>query len=122
MFHSFLSYDRKQDDATTIAHSKHIIELLKQRNILYSELSTLWENTDGCAENYRCDAALYLMSMLSQAFSVIIDRGISAPRHIREVVDELQLIPTVQLPGAKGYHTQVIMHTGTHTSYVHLDI
>ena len=115
------SYDRKQDDATTIAHSKHIIELLKQHNILSSELSTLWENTDGCAEHYRCDTAFYLMSILSQAFSVIIDRGISAPRHRIEVFDELQLIPTVQLPGAKGYHTQVIMHTGTHTSYVHLD-
>ena len=120
MFHSFLSYDRKQDDATTIAHSKHIIELLKQRNILSSELSTLWENTDGCAEHYRCDTALYLMSMLSQAFSVIIDRGISAPRHRIEVFDELQLIPTVQLPGAKGYYTQVIMHTGTRTSYIRL--
>ena len=52
--------------------------------------------------------------MLSQAFSVIIDRGISAPVHGREVIDGLnsidkrfliQFISTVQLMGAKGYDT-----------------
>ena len=74
---------------------KHIIELLKQRNILSSELSTLWENTDGCAEHYRCATALHLMSMLSQSFSVIIDRGISAPGHRREVIDDLNSVEKV---------------------------
>ena len=67
--------------------------------------------------------------MLSQAFSVIIDRGISAPGNGREVVDGLnaidkmfllQLMTTVQLPGAKSYDTQMVMHTGTHTSDVSL--
>ena len=65
-----------------------------------------------------------MMSMLSQSFSVIIDRGISAPGHVREVVDGLnaidkrflfQLISIVQLPGAQGYDTQMVMHTGTRT-------
>ena len=48
------------------------------------------------------------MSVLSQFYSVIIDRGISAPGHDREVVDGLnavdqrfiyQLMSNVQLPG-----------------------
>ena len=67
------------------------------------------------------------MSMLSQAFSVIIDHGISAPGHGREVVDSLnaiekvflfQLISTVQLPVEKGYDAQMVIHTGTRTSSV----
>ena len=33
-FHSFLSDDRKQDAATTTAHSKRFIEMLKQRKII----------------------------------------------------------------------------------------
>ena len=54
------------------------------------------------------------MSMLSQAFSVIIDRGISATGNGREVVDFLntiyksflfQLMSTVKLPDAKVYET-----------------
>ena len=54
------------------------------------------------------------MLMLSQDVSVIVNSGISAPVHSREVVDViifieimllLQLIPTVQLPSAKGYDT-----------------
>ena len=75
-----------------------------------SELSTIWENTDGCAEQYICATALYLMSVLSQRHSIIFYRGISAPGHGKEVVDGLnaidkryiyQLMSTVQLTGSK---------------------
>ena len=77
-------------------------------------LITIWENTDGCAEYYRCVIALYLMSMLSQALFGNIDRVISVSGHGRELVDGLnfvgkrflpQLMATVQLPGAKNYYT-----------------
>ena len=42
VFHSFLSDDSKQDSATTTAHRKHIIKLLKQRNIMPNTLSSIW--------------------------------------------------------------------------------
>ena len=67
--------------------------------------------------------------MLSQAFSVIIDRGISEPGHVREVVDGLnviskrflyQLMSNLQLLGKKSYDTQMVMRTGTRTSDVSL--
>ena len=61
MFKSFLSYDSKQDYATTIEHSKHIIKLLKQQKNMPEKLSKIWGNTDGCAEYYICATALYLM-------------------------------------------------------------
>ena len=57
-----------------------------------STLSTIWENTDGCVEQYRCATALYLMSFLSQFHSIIFDRGISAPGHGKEVVDGINTI------------------------------
>ena len=75
-------------------------------------MSTIWENTYGCAEQYRCATALYLMSVLSQRHSIIFDRGISAPVQGKEVVDGLnsidkrymyQLMSTVQLPGSKRF-------------------
>ena len=57
-----------------------------------SELITIWENTDGCVEQYICDSALYLMSVMSQCYSIIIDCGISEPGHGKEVVDVLNVI------------------------------
>ena len=86
VFHSFLSDDSKQDAATTTAHSKRLISLLNNKQVLRTSLSTIWENTDGCAEQYICASALYLMSVMSQTYSIIIDRGISAPRHGKEVM------------------------------------
>ena len=96
------------------AHSKHTIELLKQRNIMSNALSTIWENIDGFDEHNRCATALYLMSMLSQAVSVNIDCNISASLNGIEVLDGLnninkrflfQLMSTVKLPGVRGYDT-----------------
>ena len=41
VFCYFFSDESKQDSATTIAHSKRTIELLKQRKIMPSTLSTI---------------------------------------------------------------------------------
>ena len=54
-----------------------------------SSLSTIWENTDGCAEQYRCASELYLVSVLSQLHSIIFNRGISATGSGKKVVDVL---------------------------------
>ena len=108
MFNYFLLDDSEQYDANNISHIKRLIELLKERKVLESSLSTIWENTDDCAEQYICTTALYLMSVMLQCYSVIIDYGISAPGHGREVIYGLndidkryiyQLMSNVQLPG-----------------------
>ena len=82
----------KQDSDTTTSHTKRLIELLKEQKLLTSTLSTIWENTDGCADQYICASALYLMSVLSQCYSIIIDQDISAPGHEKEVVGGLNVI------------------------------
>ena len=42
VFHSFLSDDRKQDAATTTAHSKLLISLLNNKQVLTTSLITIW--------------------------------------------------------------------------------
>ena len=122
MFHSFF-YDIRQDSSTTTAHSKRLIELLKEQKVLASSLSTLLGNTYGCVEQYICASALYLMSVMSQCYSVMIDRGISAPENVKEVVDGLnthykryifQLMSNIQLTGSKTFDSQILMHSFTH--------
>ena len=121
VFHSFLSDDRKQDAATTTAHIKRLISLLKNKQVLTTSLSTIWGNTDGCAEQHICSSALYLMSVISQTYSLIIDWGISPPGHGKEVVDGLnavdkryiyQLMSKVQLPGSIRFDSQIKIYTG----------
>ena len=66
---------------------------------------------------------------MSQTYSIIIDRRISAPGHGKEVVDGLndvdkryisQLISKVQLPGSVIFYSQIKMHTGTENKDVSL--
>ena len=84
-----MSDDRKQDDATKSSDSKHIIELLKNRKICFADMITIWEKMYGCMEQYRCATVLYLMSILAQAYNVIIDHGVGSPGNSREVVNVL---------------------------------
>ena len=49
VFHFFKSDDSKQDAATTTTHSKLLLSLLKNKQVLTTLLSTIWENTDVCA-------------------------------------------------------------------------
>ena len=129
VFHSFLSNDSKQNAATNTAHSKLLISLLKNKQVLTTSLIKIWENTDGFAEQYRCASALYFMSVMSQTYSIIIDQGIIAPENGKEVVDGLndvdkryiyQLMSKVQLPGSIIFDSQIKIHTGTENKYVSL--
>ena len=49
-------------------------------------------NIDGCAEQYIYASALWLMSVMSQCYSVIIDYGISAPGYVKDDVDGINAI------------------------------
>ena len=62
------------------------------------------------------------MLVMSQTYSIIIDRGISAPGNGKEVVDVLnavdkryiyQLMSKVQLPGSIRFDSQIKNRTGT---------
>ena len=66
MFHYFLSDDRKQDASTSTTRIKRLVELLKEQKLLTSTLSIIWENPDGCADQYICSSALYLMQVMPQ--------------------------------------------------------
>ena len=86
--------------------------MFKNRTVLFAEICTIWENMDGCAEQYRCITALYVLSMLEHAYNIIIDCVVGPPVHGREVVDVFNdtekclfsmLMANVQLYGAAAY-------------------
>ena len=66
---------------------------------------------------------------MSQTYSIIIDCGISAPGHRKEVVDVLnavdkrylyQLMSRVQIRGSVRFDSQIKMHTDTENKDVSL--
>ena len=47
----------------------------------------MWDKTYGCAKQYRCSIAYYLMSYLSTSYQFVIDRAVYTPGHGKYVVD-----------------------------------
>ena len=94
----------------------------KKQKVLKPTLSTIWKNTDGGADQYRCASSLHLISVFSQSHSIKIDQGISEPGHGKEVFDGInaidklymyQLIYNVQLPGSRKVDSQNLMYSCT---------
>ena len=54
--------------------------------MLVSGTSTLWEDTNGCAKQYRCALGIYLMTVLSSSYGSIMDFAINAAGHGKNVV------------------------------------
>ena len=54
-----------------------------------SGISTVWEYTNGCAKKNRCDLAVYLLTMLSYSYGIIIYHTINAPGHGNNFIDRL---------------------------------
>ena len=46
-FQYFLFDDREHGSENTSEHSKFVIELLQNRTVLFSDMSTIWGNTEG---------------------------------------------------------------------------
>ena len=54
-----------------------------------TQLITIWENIDGCAEQYRSATALLIIYLILNFSNAIIDHYVSAPVHGKYVVDGL---------------------------------
>ena len=120
VFNSFLSDESKQDAEKTSAHNKNIMELLQKVKVLMTKKSTIREDKYGCAEQIRCSTELYLLSMLSHTYKILIHCVVEAPEHGIVFVDGLNatekrfltvLMTTVKLPGADTNYSQTVIHT-----------
>ena len=67
----------------------YLLKKLFESGILVSGMSTVWEDTDGCAKKYMCALTIYLMTVLSSSYGIMMDRAVNAPCHGKNVVDGL---------------------------------
>ena len=54
----------------------------------------MWDQKDGCAKQYRCSIAYYLMSYLSKSYQFFLDRAVDTPGHGKYVVDGFNAVNT----------------------------
>ena len=47
----------------------------------------MWDQIDGCAKQYMCSIAYYLMCYLSTSYKIVLDRAVDTTGHGKYVVD-----------------------------------
>ena len=95
-FHSHFSDASMQNEATTYFHMEVLILYLKNQAAL-KERGYMFDNTDGCAKQYRCATALHLLTMLSVKHNITIDRAVAAPGHGKDLIDGLNAVDKMYL-------------------------
>ena len=91
-FHTHFADKSDQNAASTHAHMEVLLDDLFKRGKLFKRKSILWEFTDGCKKQYRCNVVVYLLSYLASAYAITINRQIDAPGHGKGVVDGINAI------------------------------
>ena len=79
--------DSKLQNAATATYNLHklLAKAVDKKQMIRG--GTMWDQTDGCAKQYRCSIAYYLMSYLSKLYQIILDRDVYTPGHGKDVVD-----------------------------------
>jgi hypothetical protein len=95
-FHSHFSDGSMQNAATTYFHMEVLVKYLLKEAVL-KEGGYMFDNTDGCAKQYRCATALHLLSMLAVKYKIVIDRAICAPGHGKDLIDGLNAVDKMYL-------------------------
>ena len=83
--HSRLSDESDQVASTTATHLLIMIILLLSKWFTASLLKTMWDNKDGCANQYDCACNIYLLYCLALECCIIIDRSFGANCHGKDV-------------------------------------
>ena len=98
-FHSNISDENEQDGCDSHAYLFRLFKTFFKSVILVYGMSTVWENTDGCAKQYRFALGIYLINVWSSSYGVIIDRAINAPVHGNNVVGGINAMDKSYLKG-----------------------
>ena len=89
-FYSFLSTDKTQDGKVVYANIKLMLEHIKSDSMEGTEVRwKIIDDTDGCAVQYRCGTALWMLQKLSNEMNIVYDRGIDAEGHGKKLIDGL---------------------------------
>ena len=84
--HLHLSDSKLKNAATTTAHIYTLLASMFDKKQMIRGV-TIWYQTGGCAKQYRCSIAYYLMSFLSKTYQNFLGRSVDTTGHGKHVVD-----------------------------------
>ena len=61
-------------------------------NTIIQNLSSIWEETDGCENQYRCKTYFYLWFIIAAGLNLVIDNDVESPGHGEDVVGGLNAV------------------------------
>ena len=85
----YISDDNEQNACNLHAEMVHLLKIFLESGKLVSGMSTVWEDTDSYAKQYKCALSIYLMNVLSSKYGITMNSVINAPVHGNTVVDGL---------------------------------
>ena len=81
-FYSHLYDESDKDSITNARYFLILIQLLRSKGFIASFLTTLWYHVGGCAKQYHCAHAIYILSCLALYLFIDIDREVGAFGHV----------------------------------------
>ena len=69
----------------TCSYDSFIQKNIKSGLLVYG-VSKVWKDTYGCPNKYKCALDMYLMTVFSYLYGIIIYHAINAPGHINNAV------------------------------------
>ena len=86
-----------------------------------SAVSILWEDTNGYANKYRCDLSIYLITVLSSSYGIIMNPAINEPGHGKSIVDVLNAADKPYLEGGRELIGKLVSKDTTNISMLPSD-
>ena len=65
----------------------------------------MWDQTDGCANHYRCSIAYYLMSFLSKSYQIVLDRDVDTLINVKDVAGGFSAVQKLYLATCLKIHS-----------------
>ena len=75
-----LSDSKLQNAATTKSHLYTLLARMFDKEQMIGG-GTMWDQTDGCAKQYRCSIAYYQMYFISKSYQIVLDIAVHTPGH-----------------------------------------
>ena len=84
--HLYIIDENEQYSYDSNAHMVNLFKKYIDFGLLVSGLSIVWKDTCGYTKQYKCDLTIYLMTLFSYLYGIIMNHEINAPVNVKNVV------------------------------------
>ena len=95
-FHPHYSDDSAHNSDTSFDHIKKFLHWMYD-NKLFIKDGIIYDTTDGCSKQYRCENSMWLLSVLTFTHRLLMGSCINYPGHGKRKLDSIDLANNIFL-------------------------